>query len=252
MKGALTLRKPGQGYLLVERMCFCCPAVKFKGQLALSSPEMETDSTGQARRPGWALRGVGGHVRGNHSYLLKFRSIGRLPLVTGGLRTVLRGWPALPPPWVMEAGWGFPPCCRLSSHLCHRLLACHLLPGLCFKLVQEQCGATLSVSPENKFTGLPDPFPEGQAQDKAGLVGSSFPLGCGKRTVFTPRVNLKSPSKGEDCHGQSSTRAKGKKRTRNVRSCEGSWRVVSSAPPQICAFRNHIGGHSAWPRLDLS
>lgn len=33
----LTLRKPTQGYLLIERMCFSRPAVKFRGRQASPS-----------------------------------------------------------------------------------------------------------------------------------------------------------------------------------------------------------------------
>lgn len=49
--------------------------------------------------------------------------------------------------------------------------------------VLQACGATPSASPENVFTVLRSPFPEGQAQDEAGLV-LHFHWEC-KSTIFT-------------------------------------------------------------------
>lgn len=131
-------------------------------------------------------------MRGNHGYLLKFPSIGRLPLVTEG-PTVLRGWPAPPPPWVMGAGRGFSPCCLPSSHLCHRWLACHLPPGLCFRLVPEQCGATRQSPQKTSLQAFRIPFLRGR--HKTRPAGSSSPLGCAERTAH-PQGKPESPRKG--------------------------------------------------------
>lgn len=54
--------------------------------------------------------------------------------------------------------------------------------------------------------------------------------------TFTPRVNEKSPSKGEYRRGESPTKVKGRRGTRTVPLHEGS-RVASSAPPQILCLR---------------
>lgn len=87
---SLTLRKPSQGYLLIERMCFSRPAVKFRGQQPSRStsvlPTRDGDwaSSGQTRSPGAPGGAAVGHP-------LKLGSFRRLLLDPGGLWKVLGG-----------------------------------------------------------------------------------------------------------------------------------------------------------------
>lgn len=72
-EGHANTQEAPPGPLLIERMYFYHPAVKFRGPADSSVPAQDGDgSAGQAWRPGGALRGLGRHVKGDHGYLLKF------------------------------------------------------------------------------------------------------------------------------------------------------------------------------------
>lgn len=121
---SLTLRKPSQGYLLIERMCFSRPAVKFRGRQASPSnsvlPARDGDlpEQGPGQESCWAGQSCGGGCCGPpaEAWILSEAPTGSWRPVEGAL-----GAAPPQPPLVEDGGGSSPggrPCHCLRSLIC--------------------------------------------------------------------------------------------------------------------------------------
>lgn len=190
-------------------------------------------SKGQARSPAGLGRAVVGAAAGRP---LKLGSFRRLPLAPGGLWKVPWGQPHLSLRWWRtEEG---PP--RVAGH------ATASGPSSVRRPYQERPGGPLCL-PRTRVYRPSDGSPEGRAQDRLGQPCVS--PGRWDESPASPRVDTRSPSKGEE-HCEARKENKGKSETfPATRGCRGS---CAQPRPCSCAFVNRVGGRGARPSHDLS